>query len=201
MTISLIVFGIISYFVIGIFNARHVYAVDMSKLPNLSDPIAMKSEVEIRTAIVNSISHSSSCNMRYSLLSSRGCDCTKKLQWNKAKSSLELAKNGVNSLPSINRAAIFLWWASMISRFIRSGYRPVETTEEQKLIDWVGLDFVRDDPRYDHSTKQTWTAIEQKYESDHSMGHPLATALPRDAMKDPDRQAKAPRIPFRKGTK
>lgn len=200
--------SILVYLGVGVLNARYTYAIAMTEAEGRQPLYELEVEYSDKKIEYHRIYHYSHCNMSYSSLKYKGCDCDNKDRWWGLRSEISALKTTIDSYPAVKVKHILFWWLTMIDRFIKGGYRPAPKTEEQKLNEWVGYDFVKNDPRYDNSHNETWNAINEKYNEDVQSGHPLAIRaqnlsdkIRRAAMPDPDPSKRARKITTSLGPK
>lgn len=163
MLFVLLALGLVAYLVVGVFNARSVYAIQMQQQDSGKSLNDLRREHTRAINRVNDIRHGLGCNMNYPTLARKGCDCYSKVSWREASDALGIVRQAIANYPAISYMSIFLWWADMIGRFIRNGYKP---DEKQKLEQWLSTSYVKDDPRYDTSHAEKWNMISAQYEQD-----------------------------------
>lgn len=168
----IVVVSLLAYLGVGILNARYTYGLDMAKAQELRPLNEVSVEYSNKKVELSGIPHSSYCNMSFSTLKYRGCDCGNQTTWRKQHAEIERLKSLLNSYPKVSTKAVFLWWMIIVERFIKGGYRSAPKTEEQKLNEWVGHDYIKNDSRYDSSYKNTWDEVENKLKADlHSKNY------------------------------
>lgn len=108
------------YTVIGAKIARSHYTELMRNCNNLRDA-DRELEIEDWKRQRSDLVHQAHCNLAYSSLSHRGCDCNKSSKWHVLNSNIKAGEAGMFPKPTPKYSTIATWPASLVSSYVTGG--------------------------------------------------------------------------------
>lgn len=107
----LIIIGVIAYVLAGMVVGRNTYALRAREYAELANnEEARDARIEELKLMLGKLTHGI-CNLNYSTMRHRGCDCWQEKKWREYHSELDRLQNGglVEKTPSLPLDAVALW--------------------------------------------------------------------------------------------